>query len=215
MKPGGLFLRFIANIIDLCIILLWSLGILLIGGGITALFAIPGFIKKGFFPPYVEVPSTVVALFLGAITILILIALPYIYYCKYEASKKMASPGQAAMGLQICTLDYKQISKLRAFAHVLLDWIVPKAIELSVVGMALLLSFKTPEPPKFLIGLGISTAWMLSIFLTYLPALFTAKKQTLYDVISGVRFIEIAQEENTEEPQEHIEDSASDQLPYS
>jgi len=173
MKPAGIFRRFFALIVD--------------QGIFFSLFLLCSFIIFGIIELFLAAVGirldTLLANTLIALFVLFSLVGHWLYFSLYESSRKRGTPGQRLFKLNVSDIHNEQVTFNMASLRYLI-WAVPTwltEITREIYGSS----------PSTVVGLFLFVLFCVDI-IWLVPFFFTERRQTVYDLVSGVQVIKIS-----------------------
>jgi len=173
LRYGGPRRRYLARLVDVAVII--AIGSVVLVLGVSKL-SLSSFFRH----------SPIQAL-LGwfSRSLLLSLLIDLLYFTILTGSSLQGTLGKAALGLKVCDLEGKRIDYARAFARHLCEqvllWALGFVVGLIIAGTA------AESVGAVLFGILVL---FVGLFLIYLPAISSSRRQTLYDMVVGTVVVE-------------------------
>ena len=137
-------------------------------------------VSVNIFKPAVDEDSSNIIAYAG-ISLAIYILIDWLYFAIYESSAKQATIGKKALGIVVTDIDGEKLSFLKASIRYLAKnlWVL-----VGLIGLIMSL-FIEKESSRDILFTGIFIVGAMIVFIDYIFAFFTEKKQALHDMIAG------------------------------
>lgn len=180
MMFAGFWQRFLARLLDGIIVLLIALVIGFVLGLIIG-FASPGLMENPAVKSIFQIIGGLVGIF---------------YQASFISSKKMATPGRLALDIYVTDMHGMPLSFGKAFWRELLISILAFG---PLILMVIPLTMGKQSNVEAFTQLSVYFIfWSLYVIAIYIMQIFTAKRQTLYDLLAGVLVLKKGMQLNQE-----------------